>query len=201
MTELSKTVFETEARRWFSKSIFEPKDYSVFGSIRFDAIYEMVRTDYARYFGDGPVLLENILRRAELVGILLYRTARHIFTELNDETNAEKFSNLGRWCAGFEIYYSASVGEGLRINHGLGTVIGARTVIGKNALIHQGVTFGDKNGGRPVLGDHTIVYAGAKIIGNISIGNHAVVGANCVCMQDVPDHGTIAGIPGKLIMK
>lgn len=108
-------------------------------------------------------------------------------------------SNIGRINSLSEIYYSASIGQGLKINHGIGTVIGARCVIGNDCIIHQNVTFGDKHSGRPILGDNCIVYAGAIIIGDIQIGNNCIIGANSVVMDSFPDNSVIAGSPARKI--
>ncbi|UPQ79291.1 hypothetical protein M0M57_00275 [Flavobacterium azooxidireducens] len=161
---------------------------------------EIFKYDYQRYYESNQILLENVFLKLELVGILLYRIANQYFKK-GDEFVATHYSNLGRLLSGFEIYYSAEIGKGLKINHGLGTVIGARVQIGKNALIHQNVTFGDKEGERPILKDHVTVYAGAKVIGGIVCGNHSIIAANCVCFMDLPDYAVIAGVPGKIIKK
>lgn len=154
-------------------------------------------TDYERYYPDAIVSIDKVVSRLELVGILLYRLARTYFLA-RDEITANHLSNLGRIVSGFEIYYSADIGKGLKINHGLGTVIGARCVIGDNALIHQGVTLGDRNGARPTLLNNVSVYAGAKILGRVVCGNQSVIAANCVCITDVPDNAVMIGIPGKI---
>lgn len=158
---------------------------------------ELFQFDYNRYFPDSIIAKEKLYSRLELVGILLYRLSRACFLK-NDEVSALHLSNLGRIISGFEIFYTADIGEGIKINHGLGTVIGARCKIGKNALIHQNVTLGDKNGQRPVLLDNVTIYAGAKVLGGIICGNNSIIAANCVCMIDVPNNGVILGIPGKI---
>jgi serine O-acetyltransferase len=160
---------------------------------------ELFQYDYNRYFNDSVIIKEKVFSRLELIGILLYRVSRAYF-KINDENSALHLSNLGRIISGFEIFYTADIGQGLKINHGLGTVIGARCKIGKNALIHQNVTFGDKNGLRPVLLDNVTVYAGAKILGGITCGNNSIVAANCVCMINVPDNSVVIGVPGKIKM-
>ena len=183
--------------KWMSKSIIE--NDLIFSEELNRPALEVFIYDLKRYYPEEiTILKDKIESRFELVGILLYRLARIYF--INNLINeANKFSLLGRLLSGFEIYYSSEIGKGLKINHGLGTVIGARVKIGENALIHQGVTFGDKNGGRPILKENVCVYAGAKIIGNIIIGSNVIIGANCVCMINVPENGRIVGIPGKII--
>ncbi|WP_284651802.1 serine O-acetyltransferase [Flavobacterium terrisoli] len=166
-----------------------------------DAIYEkalaVFQFDYQRYFPEEVILKEHLFSRIELIGILLYRIARNYYLDGKEEI-ALHYSNLGRIISGSEIFYSADIGKGIKINHGFGTVIGARCTIGENALVHQNATLGDRNGGRPILLDNVTVYAGAKILGNIICGNNSVIAANCVCMIDVPDNGLIAGVPGKI---
>lgn len=198
---LTEHTIATELRRWFSKSIiiddleFENHHALLASSLK------LFLSDYQRYFpNEREIKLNNVLLRAELQGILLYRLARNYFLE-NNINEADKCASLGRFLSGFEIYYSAEIGKGLKINHGLGLVVGARTKIGNNALLHQGVTFGDKDAGRPVVGDNVTVYAGAKILGHVTIGNNSIIAANCVCFIDVPENKTAVGIPAKILNK
>jgi serine O-acetyltransferase len=183
---------------WFSKSIIPPVKDKVIRELNPDLFWTDFRQDYQRYFNTDHVVYSNIITRPELLAILTYRLANSLFKSKNEQS-ATAISNLGRFLSGIEIYYSASIGAGIKINHGLSTVIGARVVIGKNALIHQGVTLGDKNGARPQIGDNVTIYAGAKILGGVKINDNAIIGANCVCMIDVPENGKIVGVPGKLI--
>ncbi len=190
-----------ELERWFSKSILLTDGIDFKDTQSFKIVCEQFQLDYNRYFiNETSISLEKLLSRTELVGILLYRLSRHYFLSTK-EFVAQQYSLLGRFLSGFEIYYSAQIGSALKINHGLGMVIGARVVIGNNALLHQGVTFGDKNSGRPVLRDNVTVYAGAKLLGNITIGNNTIIAANCVCFSDVPDNCTAVGVPAKIISK
>lgn len=188
-----------ELKRWFTKSVLaDDVDYTnleVYKNALSVFIY-----DYQRYFDEKEIRLSNILNRIELQGILLYRIAREYFLTGN-HNSADKISLLGRFLSGFEIYYSADIGKGLKINHGLGLVIGARTKIGENVLLHQGVTFGDKNGGRPVIGNNVTVYAGAKILGNVFIDDNVTIAANCVCFIDVSKNKTVVGIPARILNK
>lgn len=187
-----------ELERWFSKSILIYDEIDFDDIPIFESALKWFHYDYQRYFeNDGSLELKKILSRTELVGILLYRIAREYYTNRN-EFAAQQYSLLGRFFSGFEIYYSAEIGKGLKINHGLGTIIGARVIIGDNALLHQGITLGDKNGGRPKLLNNVTVYAGAKLLGNITIGNNCTIAANAVCFIDAEDNSTIIGIPAKI---
>lgn len=195
----SQNLSET-LKHWISKSILENNVQKFDDQQIYVKALEIFKFDYLRYFpGDNEIYLDKILLRAELQGIILYRIAREYF--LIGNPLADYFSLLGRYLSGFEIYYSAQIGKGLKIHHGLGTVVGARTVIGENCLLHQNVTFGDKDGGRPKLNDNVTVYAGAKIIGNIEIGNNVIIGANSVCLTNIPDNAIAIGVPARFLNK
>lgn len=199
MAVLDEHNLGNELKRWFDTSIILPDTLDFSDTKVFRDVLDVFRDDYRRYYEySSQINLKELLLRTELVGILLYRLSRAYYLAGNEGV-AQKYSLLGRFLAGFEIYYSADIGRALKINHGLGMVIGARVVIGNNALLHQNVTFGDRKGGRPVLKDHVTVYAGAKVLGKILVGNHAILAANCVCITDVPDHTTVAGIPARSI--
>ncbi len=93
----------------------------------------------------------------------------------------------------------AVIGQGLRMEHYAGIVIGRGAVIGDHCLLYQQVTLGQKNEQYPTLGNHVTVYPGAKIIGGIRIGSDVTVGANAVVLHDVPDGAVVAGVPARII--
>ena len=102
-----------------------------------------------------------------------------------------------------EIHPAAAIGENFFIDHGSGVVIGETAVIGDNVVLYQGVTLGGvstKDEKRhPTLGSNIVVGAGAKILGNITIGDYVQVGANSVVLKDVPSRSTVVGIPGRIV--
>lgn len=104
---------------------------------------------------------------------------------------------------GISISYQTKIGSGFYIGHFGTIVVNRHAVIGKNCNISQGVTLGKANrGGRagyPVIGDNVYIGSGAKIIGNVHVGDHAAIGANCVVTKDVPDYGVVVGVPGRVI--
>lgn len=103
--------------------------------------------------------------------------------------------------AGADIPLNGSIGGGLSIPHPNGIVIHPLAKIGVNCLIHQQVTIGvsRKSKQAPVIKGHVDIGAGAKIIGAITIGEHALIGANAVVVKDVPANAVVAGIPAKII--
>ncbi|MGN1125701.1 MAG: serine O-acetyltransferase [Candidatus Gastranaerophilaceae bacterium] len=112
-------------------------------------------------------------------------------------------SFIMRILTGIEIHPGAEIGERFFIDHGEGVVIGETTIIGNDVLIYQQVTLGgtgkDKGKRHPTLMDGVIVGAGAKVLGNITLGNHVRVGAGSVVVEDVPDFATVVGIPGRIV--
>lgn len=102
-----------------------------------------------------------------------------------------------------EIDLNCQIEGGLLIPHPNGIVIHPNVRIGANCLIFQQVSLGTVQGatGVPVLGNHTDVGAGAKILGPVVIGDHALIGANAVVRSDVSAHDTVAGIPARSISK
>ncbi len=100
-----------------------------------------------------------------------------------------------------DISSTAEIGGGLIVQHGYGTIIAPRK-IGKNCWVNQGVTIGYTNDDDcPTLGDNVTVYAGAKILGNVHVGNNVVVAANAVVVKDVEDNCVVGGVPAKVIKK
>ncbi len=112
-------------------------------------------------------------------------------------------ASLNRFLTGIEIHPGATIGKGVFIDHGTGVVIGETAIIGDGVVIYQGVTLGGtgKETGKrhPTLGNNVLVGAGAKILGNIQIGDRTSIGAGSVVLRDIPSDCTVVGIPGRVI--
>jgi len=110
---------------------------------------------------------------------------------------------LNRFLTGIEIHPGAQIGEGLFIDHGMGVVIGETAEIGDDCHLTQGVTLGGTSNRRekrhPTLGTGVFVGAGAKLIGAITVGDHARIGAGSVVVTNVPAYATVVGVPGKVV--
>lgn len=114
-------------------------------------------------------------------------------------------STFARFLTGIDIHPGATIGKRFFIDHGMGVVIGETTEIGDDVLLYQGVTLGGTSSKaekrHPTLGRGVVVGAGAKVLGAITLGNYAKVGAGSVVVNDVPDHATVVGVPGKVVIQ
>lgn len=116
---------------------------------------------------------------------------------------ARKISQRAARRTGIEIHPGAEIGKGFFIDHGHGVVIGETTVIGDNVTLYQGVTLGgtgkEKGKRHPTLEDGVMVSVGAKVLGNIVIGENVKIGAGSVVLDHVPPNSTVVGIPGRIV--
>ena len=112
-------------------------------------------------------------------------------------------SQINRFFTGIEIHPGAAIGRRFFIDHGSGVVIGETTEIGDDCLLYQGVTLGgtghEKGKRHPTLGNNVVVGTGAKVLGNIRIGDNVKIGAGSVVVHAVPDNSTVVGVPGRVV--
>ncbi len=145
--------------------------------------------------------LQVVLLYAGFHAIVLHRFA-NLFWKMEIPFIPRMISQLGRFLTGIEIHPGAKIGKGLFIDHGTGVVIGETTIIGEGVTLFQGVTLGGtgKETGKrhPTIGNHVVVGAGAKVLGNITIGDNSYIGANAVVIKDVPPNATVVGVPGRV---
>jgi len=134
------------------------------------------------------------------VQALLAHRAAHALREAGVPLAPRAIAYLSRAITGVEIHPAAKIGPEFFIDHGSGVVIGETAEIGCCVTLYQGVTLGGTGfqpGKRhPTLGDNVTVGSGAKLLGPISVGNGAKVGANTVVVEDVPPGSTVVGNPG-----
>lgn len=132
--------------------------------------------------------------------VYLLRKAQHAFFN-GRHKRAKLFSLINFLLFGLEVPARLKIGPGLVLPHTSGTILGAGE-IGKNVTIYQQVTLGAKIADfeydpkvRPRVGDNVLITAGAKIIGPVSIGDGAIIGANAVVLADVPSRHLAIGVP------
>ena len=133
--------------------------------------------------------------------IIWHRLAHRLWTG-NSKFLARGVSFLARFLTNVDIHPGAVIGERFFIDHGAGVVIGETAIVGDDVTLYHGVTLGGSSwspGKRhPTVEDGVLIGAGAKILGNITIGRNARIGANSVIIEDVAPEATVVGIPGRL---
>jgi serine O-acetyltransferase len=166
-----------------------------------------MKEDVATIFERDPAAtgyLEVILTYAGLHALWLYRFA-HYFYRKKWYFIARSISQFARFLTGIEIHPGAKIGRRFFIDHGAGVVIGETCEIGDDVTIYQGVTLGgtgkEKGKRHPTLLNGVLVATGAKVLGSITIGENAKIGANSVVLKDVPNNTTVVGIPGKIVVQ
>lgn len=165
----------------------------------FDTAKSILKRDPA-----AKSLLEVILLYPGYHAILNHRVA-HFFYNLHLFFIARLISQLSRAITGIEIHPGAQIGKRLFIDHGMGVVIGETAIIGDDCLLYHQVTLGGMSSKdekrHPTLGNHVMVGTGAKILGNIHIGDNVKIGANCIVIHDVEAGKTVVGVPGQILVK
>ena len=147
--------------------------------------------------------VEVLLTYAGVHAVWGYRVA-HAMWEASPvlKTPARLLSQGVRTLTGVEIHPGAQIGRRFFIDHGMGVVIGETTEIGDDCMLYHGVTLGGSSLAaekrHPTLGDGVVVGAGAKVLGAVTLGDNAHIGANAVVVKDVPDDSTAIGIPAKV---
>jgi serine O-acetyltransferase len=133
--------------------------------------------------------------------ILLHRLG-HRLHGAGFTLTARILSQFIRAATGIEIHPGAKIGRRCFIDHGAGVVIGETTEIGEDVLLYQGVTLGgtgkERGKRHPTIGNGVVIGAGAKILGNITIGANTKVGAGSVVIHPVPANSTVVGVPGRV---
>jgi serine O-acetyltransferase len=167
----------------------------------FAAIREQIDT----IFREDPAaksVVEILLCYPGLHAALLHRLSHPLY-KAGVPLLPRLISQFARWMTGIEIHPGAKIGRRFFIDHGMGVVIGETAEIGDDVLIYQGVTLGGtgKESGKrhPTLGNKVVVGGGAKVLGNITIGDNARIGAGSVVIHSVPENSTVVGIPGKVV--
>jgi serine O-acetyltransferase len=177
---------------------------------------ELIQSDLARFrqtfslrkepYSKRRIFWESLIFKSGFRAVLLYRFS-HWFHRKEWNYPAWWLTRCNVRSTGAEIEYNARIGPGLMIAHPVGIVIGRGTRIGAGATLFQGVSFGvrswhpDEIRKFPAIGDHCFFFANASVIGDISVGNFCVVGANTVVVEDMPEGALAIGSPAKILPK
>jgi len=168
------------------------------------AVAILFRKEIEAIFDRDPAarsFLEVLLTYSGLHALIYYRIASALL-KMRVPILSRMISQAARFLTGIEIHPGATIGNGLFIDHGMGVVIGETTIIGDNVTMYQGVTLGgtgkEKGKRHPTIGNNVVIGAGAKILGNINIGDNSYIGSNAVVIKDVPANSTVVGVPGRI---
>lgn len=154
-----------------------------------------------------PTFLEVVLGYPGFHALILFHPLAALLWRLEMRGLARLWANIGRMVTGIEIHPQAKIGRYLFVDHGMGVVIGQTAIIGDECTIYQGVTLGGRGkagpeGKRhPTVGDNVIIGANAQVLGPITIGNGARIGASAVVLDDVDSEATMVGNPARYVGK
>lgn len=164
-----------------------------------------LREEIDSVFGRDPAVrsrIEVVLCYPGFHAILFYRLSHWLWCK-GFKLLGRFVSHVGRVLTGIEIHPGATIGKRFFIDHGMGVVIGETAEVGDDVTLYHGVTLGgttwQKGKRHPTLGNDVVAGAGAKILGPITIGDGALVGANSVVVRDVPPGVSVVGIPGRAV--
>ncbi|MFH1857542.1 MAG: serine O-acetyltransferase [Candidatus Omnitrophota bacterium] len=173
--------------------------------VGFFAVATLFRGEIQAAFDRDPAatnFFEVVLTYAGLHALIFHRISHRLYL-WKTPFFPRLISQLGRSFTGIEIHPGATIGKRCFIDHGMGVVIGETSIVGDNVTLFQGVTLGgtgkERGKRHPTLGNNVVVGTGAKILGNITLGDHAQIGANAVVIKDVPPYSTVVGVPGRIV--
>lgn len=169
-------------------------------------LFSRLKEDIQTVFREDPAargIGEVIFCYPGLHAIWGYRVA-HFLWKIKLKTLARFISHLMRFFTGVEIHPGAKIGRRFFIDHGMGVVIGETSEIGDDVLMYQGVVLGgvsqEKTKRHPTISDKVVIGAGAILLGPITVGKGARIGAGSVVVKDVPEGATVVGVPGRIII-
>jgi len=168
-------------------------------------MFGVIREQIDTIFREDPAaksVLEIFLCYPGFHAILLHRLAHRMY-KAGVPILPRFLSQISRFFTGIEIHPGATIGRRFFIDHGMGVVIGETTEIGDDVLVYQNVTLGGTGNERgkrhPTIGNNVVIGTGAKVLGGITIGDNARIGAGSVVVKPVPDNSTVVGIPGRVV--
>jgi serine O-acetyltransferase len=170
-------------------------------------MWSLLREDLAAVHRNDPAAksrLETALTHPPLHAIGIYRLAHWLHLTLAMPVLPRLLSALARWWSGVEIHPGARIGRRFFIDHGTGLVIGETAEIGDDCIMFHGVTLGGTGhhqGKRhPTVKDGVLIGTGATLLGPITVGANAKIGANSlIIMRDVPENCTVVGAPARIV--
>jgi serine O-acetyltransferase len=170
-------------------------------------IFKDIKEDFSNAYKNDPALtsrLNFLFNYPGIWAVVWYRIANKLYKRGFTRT-ARMIMGINQIVSNIDIHPGATIGKRVFIDHGFGVVIGETSIIEDDVLIYQGVTLGgvslEPGKRHPTIKNHVVIGAGAKVLGNIIIGEHSKIGANSVVVRDVPACSTAIGIPAHTIEK
>ena len=170
-------------------------------------MFKRLNYDLERILNEDPAAkskIEVFLLYPCIHALIAYRITHFLYLK-NRFFLARLISQLSRFLTGIEIHPGAKIGKGLFIDHGMGVVIGETAEVGDNVTLYHGVTLGgtgkDTGKRHPTIEDNALIGTGAKVLGPITVGEGAKIGANAVVVKNVPAKATAVGSPAKNIVR
>jgi serine O-acetyltransferase len=170
-------------------------------------IFTEIKEDFSNAYKNDPALnsrLDFLFNYPGVWAVAWYRVAHRLYNA-NFKRIARIIMGITQILTNIDIHPAAKIGKRVFIDHGTGVVIGETAVVEDDVIIYQGVTLGGvslTHGKRhPTIKKGVVIGAGAKVLGNIEVGEHAKIGANSVVVKPVPDCSTAIGIPAHVIEK
>lgn len=171
------------------------------------SLWKQIKEDFMVPKLNDPALdstIELFFNYPGVWAIINYRIAHKLYCN-NWKGLSRIISGLSQFFTNMDIHPACSIGRRVFIDHGIGVVIGATAIIEDDVLIYQGVTLGgvslNKGKRHPTIKSNSVIGSGAKVLGNITVGKNAKIGANSVVICDVPKNCTAVGVPAKVIKR
>ncbi|BCD68036.1 serine O-acetyltransferase [Nitratiruptor sp. YY09-18] len=171
------------------------------------SFWEIIKEDFSIVWERDPAIhskFELLTNYPGVWSIFWYRIAHRLYKR-GFKLFARVIMGINQIFTGIDIHPAATIGRRVFIDHGIGVVIGETAIVEDDVTIYQQVTLGGvslQHGKRhPTIKSGAVIGAGAKVLGNITIGKNAKIGANSVVVKDVPDECTAVGIPARVVRK
>lgn len=172
-----------------------------------NSLFGMIKEDFGVILQKDPAInskIELFFNYPGLIALVHYRIAHKLHLK-GFRVLARILMGFTQWITNIDIHPACKIGHRVFIDHGIGVVIGETAEVGNEVTIYQGVSLGgvslEKIKRHPTIEDNVIIGAGAKILGNITIGANSKIGANSVVIASVPPNSTAVGIPARTIIK